>query len=95
MMGDMNEVDLFKINPEQILNKELEFSEISKIEAEYSEEDDSIEVVEENKEFVPVSNIEEHDQDQEINISSVAENQSTEVFPSSYKQTYNFEIEKH
>lgn len=93
VMGNMNNIDFSKVYPEQILNKELGFSMISKKEEEYIEDDDCSDVTEENKDVVSVSNVQEQDSNQEIAISDIAENQSTEVIKSSYKQTYNWEIE--
>ena len=93
MMGNIEEFDLSKVYPEQILSKELGFSEIPKKEEEYVEVDDSTDIAEENTEVVPVSNNQEQDSNQDINISDIAENQSTEIIPSSYKQTYNYEVE--
>lgn len=91
-MGDLNNYDISKINPESIIEKEFSYPDaISKLEGEeISEKDD----VEEQLDDVNTEeqNISENVASQDT-IETVSEGQSTEVIKSSYKQTYNFEIE--
>lgn len=99
VMGDMNDIDFSRVYPEKILSKELGFSAISKVEEQKIQVDGSEvadEIKSDNKvDSVPVITEEEQssNENNEIVVSEVDENQSTEVISSSYKQTYNFEIE--
>lgn len=103
VMGDMNDIDFSKVYPEKILNQELGFSSIAKVEENNEEHnaeiDDSDEIskTENDNESDMIQTITEEEQSNnesnEIAISEVAENQSTEVIKSSYKESYNFETQ--
>ncbi|MBR2705282.1 MAG: stage II sporulation protein P [Clostridia bacterium] len=95
MLGDFNDIDFSRVYPEQILSKELGFSYVSKVEEQEIEVDDNEEKNTEEQEVIPTNNIEDESNNQEhvADMSDIPENQSTELIPSSYKQTYNFEVE--
>lgn len=103
VMGDMNDIDFSKVYPEKILNQELGFSSIAKVEENNEEHnaeiDDSDEISktenDNESDMIQTSTEEEqsNNESNEIAISEVAENQSTEVIKSSYKESYNFETQ--
>ena len=103
VMGDMNDIDFSKVYPEKILNQELGFSSIAKVEENNEEHnaeiDDSDEISktenDNESDMIQTSTEEEqsNNESNEITISEVAENQSTEVIKSSYKESYNFETQ--
>ena len=103
VMGDMNDIDFSKVYPEKILNQELGFSSIAKVEENNEEHnaeiDDSDEISktenDNESDMIQTSTEEEqsNNESNEIDISEVAENQSTEVIKSSYKESYNFETQ--
>ena len=103
VMGDMNDIDFSKVYPEKILNQELGFSSIAKVEenneahnAEINDSDEISKTENDNEsDMIQTSTEEEqsNNESNEIAISEVAENQSTEVIKSSYKESYNFETQ--
>lgn len=99
VMGDMNSFNVSKINPKSLISKEFAYPEaISKVEYQsIAEEDDGSIEVNDNQVQDSNENVEDNEKNNndgtEIEIETVAEGQPTEIIKSSYKQTYNFEVE--
>ena len=90
-MGDLSYFDISKINPESIIEKEFSYpNAISKLEGEEIVEKDDVE--EQLNSSIDEQNLSENLATQDT-IETVSEGQPTEVIKSSYKQTYNFEVE--
>ncbi|MBQ3409316.1 MAG: stage II sporulation protein P [Clostridia bacterium] len=105
-MGDTNITDISKVNPKQLLDKELMLSEIlvkeeNPVNDENMEYDDNQETTSastnadnDNAKIDAEQTIETNNENQqEIQIEKVEENLKTEVVNSSYKQTHNYEID--
>lgn len=109
IMGDMNLMDISKINPEYILDSELKFSEYPIAEQELDDED-NYEVVEpleqgNTEEILNTDSSENNDANSnqnnteqvntgtsEIVVQDVPQSAQTQVVSSTYKPTYNYQV---